>query len=220
MPVKLRQLLKQVGVCMFVVGLTGGIGSGKTAVSDRFAELGIEIVDADVASRVVVEPGSEAITKIAEHFGSDILLADGNLDRAALREKIFRDKTEKSWLEALLHPLIGMEIIQQLENAQSPYVLFVSPLMVETKQTALTDRLIVVDVPEKLQLKRTMQRDDNDAEQVKAMMTSQASREQRLEKADDVIVNTQGLDFLDQEVARLHQKYLQLARQKQQVNTQ
>ena len=202
---------------MFVVGLTGGIGSGKTAVSDRFAELGIEIVDADVASRVVVEPGSEAITKIAEHFGSDILLADGNLDRASLREKIFSDKTERSWLEALLHPLIGMEIFQQLENAQSPYVLFVSPLMVESKQTVLTDRLIVVDVPEELQLERTMQRDDNDAEQVKAMMASQASREQRLEKADDIIINTQGLDFLDQEVARLHQTYLQLAEKKQQA---
>lgn len=204
---------------MFVVGLTGGIGSGKTAASDRFAELGIEIVDADVASRVVVEPGSEAITKIAEHFGSDILLADGNLDRASLREKIFSDKTEKSWLEALLHPLIGMEIFQQLENAQSPYVLFVSPLMVESKQTALTDRLIVVDVPEELQLERTMQRDDNDAGQVKAMMASQASREQRLEEADDVIINTQGLDFLDQEVARLHQTYLQLAEKKQQAQT-
>ncbi len=204
---------------MFVVGLTGGIGSGKTAASDRFAELGIEIVDADVASRVVVEVGSEAITKIAEHFGSDILLADGNLDRASLREKIFSDKTEKSWLEALLHPLIGMEIFQQLENAQSPYVLFVSPLMVESKQTVLTDRLIVVDVPEELQLERTMQRDDNDAGQVKAMMASQASREQRLEEADDVIINTQGLDFLDQEVARLHQTYLQLAEKKQQAQT-
>lgn len=201
---------------MFVVGLTGGIGSGKTAVSDRFAKLGIEIVDADIASRVVVEPGSEAISKITEHFGATVIQKDGTLDRAALRKKIFENNDEKAWLENLLHPLIGLEIITQLENAKSPYVLFVSPLMVEINQVALTDRLIVVDVPESVQLERTIQRDDNDATQVKAIMASQASREQRLAKADDIILNTQGMDYLDQEVSQLHDKYLLLAQEKQQ----
>jgi dephospho-CoA kinase len=204
---------------MFVVGLTGGIGSGKTAVSDRFAALGIEVVDADIASRAVVEPGSEALDKIAEHFGPEILQDDGTLDRAALRTRIFQNKEDKAWLESLLHPLIGMEIYSQLEKAKSPYVIFASPLMVETGQIILADRLLVVDVPEEVQLARTIERDSNAAEQVKAIMASQATREQRLEKADDVILNTRGLDFLDQEVARLHKNYLQLAMQKAEETT-
>ena len=175
---------------MFIVGLTGGIGSGKTAVSDHLQSLGIDIVDADIASRTVVEPGQPALAKIAEHFGDDILLADQSLDRAALRQKIFSNPDDKQWLEALLHPLIAEEISYQLAKAQSPYAIFVSPLLLEAGQDAICDRILVVDVPEELQIARTTTRDNNDEAQVKRIIASQASRQQRLEKADDIIENT------------------------------
>ncbi len=201
---------------MFVVGLTGGIGSGKTAVSDRFQALGIEIVDADVAARVVVEPGTEALEKIASHFGKDLIAEDAHLDRAALRKKVFDDENERHWLEKLLHPLIGTEILRQLENASSPYVIFVSPLMVEAGQIALCDCLLVVDVPEHIQLERTMARDNNDAQQVKSIMATQATREERLAKADYVIVNDCALEQLDQRTTELHSTFLELTKQKNQ----
>jgi dephospho-CoA kinase len=197
----------------FVVGLTGGIGSGKTAVSDHFQSLGICVVDADLASRVVVEPGRPALEKIAEHFGSEMLLPDGNMNRALMREKIFANPDEKRWLEALLHPLIREEIVAGLENASSPYALLVSPLLVEAGQNALTQRVLVVDVPEELQLSRTMSRDSNSADQVRAIMASQASREQRLGYADDVIVNDSSLEALQQKVEELHQSYLWMVKE-------
>lgn len=199
---------------MYIVGLTGGIGSGKTAVSDRFAEQGITIVDADVCARVVVEPGRPALNDITQRFGEDILLEDGNLDRAKLRSKIFANADDKSWLESLLHPLIAEEVFSQLTNAESPYAMLVSPLLIESQQNLICDRVIVVDVPEETQLERTMSRDDNDAEQVKRIMATQASRDQRLEQAHDVVENIHGFDFLDSKVADLHQQYLQLAQQK------
>lgn len=199
---------------MFVVGITGGIGSGKTAATERFASLGIAIIDADIASRIVVEPGKPALQKIAEHFGNDILEGDGNLNRAALRKIIFADAAEKKWLEKLLHPLIAAEIKHQLHNATSPYVIFVSPLLTESNQHELCDRILVIDVPEELQLQRTMQRDNNDAAQVQCIMASQASREHRLLHADDVIENTGSLDELSHRIALLHQRYLQLAAEK------
>ena len=196
---------------MLVVGLTGGIGSGKTAASDHFQHLGIEIVDADIASRVVVEPGRPALIKIAEHFGDSILQDDGTLDRATLRSKIFSNPNDKQWLESLLHPLIAEEIAAGLNNAQSPYVIFVSPLLVESSQKEFCTRLLIIDVPEDVQLSRTMTRDDNDAEQVKRIIASQASRQQRLAIADDVIENTQGLSELHTAVENLHRQYLTLA---------
>ncbi len=195
----------------FVVGVTGGIGSGKTAVSDRFAELGIAVVDADVASRVIVEPGRPALAQIADHFGADILQTDGTLDRAKLRAAIFKDPAERQWLEALTHPLIREEIVSGLRNATSSYALLVSPLLVESGQNRLVNRVLVVDVPEELQLQRTVSRDNNPPEQVKAIMAAQASRQQRLESADDVVVNDSTLEALYQQVDTLHQKYLQLA---------
>lgn len=197
----------------FVVGVTGGIGSGKTAVSDRFAELGIAVVDADVASRVIVEPGRPALAKIAEHFGADILQTDGSLDRAKLRTAVFKDPAERKWLEALTHPLIREEIASGLHNATSPYVLLVSPLLVESGQNQLTQRVLVIDVPEELQLQRTVSRDNNSPDQVKAIMAAQATRQQRLDNADDVIVNDGSLEDLHQQVDTLHQKYLQLSSQ-------
>lgn len=202
---------------MFIVGLTGGIGSGKTAVSDLFMQYNIAIVDADICARVVVEPGRPALEKIRQHFGDDILLADGNLNRAALRERVFTNSEDKAWLEALLHPLIGEEIMQQLQDASSPYVLFVSPLLVESKQNLICDRVIVVDVPEELQLERTSLRDNNDHEQVKRIMASQADRQTRLAVASDVIENIHGFDHLEEQVELLHQRFIQLAKEKQEA---
>ena len=195
----------------FVVGLTGGIGSGKSAVSERFEALGIRVVDADIASRVVVEPGRPALKAIEEHFGSDVIAADGTLDRAALRKLVFADESERRWLEQLTHPLINAYMNEELQAATSPYAILSHPILIETGRQASCDRILVVDVPEELQLSRTMERDDNPESQVRAIMAAQASREERLAAADDVIVNDQGLDHLDSEVARLHAKYLELA---------
>jgi dephospho-CoA kinase len=196
---------------MFVVGVTGGIGSGKTAVTNILSALGITVVDADIASRVVVEPGQPALARIAEHFGPEILQPDGSMDRAAMRRLVFSDPEQKRWLEQLLHPLINAEVQRQIEAAASPYAVFVSPLLVEGSHGSLCDRLLVVDVPEDMQLARTMARDHNDAEQVKRIMASQASRERRLARADDVIENTGTLDELRMKVETLHRRYLALA---------
>ncbi len=195
----------------WVVGLTGGIGSGKSAVSDRFVALGIKVVDADVASRVVVEPGQPALAAIAEHFGAQLLTLEGALDRAELRKMVFADETQRRWLEALLHPLINEYIRTELATAQSPYVILAHPLLVETDQTRICDRVLVVDVPEELQVSRTMDRDRNSDEQVRAIMAAQATREDRCAAADDVICNDQDLAHLDAEVQRLHKTYLELA---------
>lgn len=196
---------------MFVVGLTGGIGSGKTAVSDRFAQQGIEVVDADVVAREVVEPGTQALQQIQRHFGDTILQADGQLDRATLRSLVFSNPDEKSWLEKLLHPLIGAEVFRQLEAAQSRYVLFVSPLLVEAGQTAICDRVVVVDVPEAVQVQRTVARDGNSEEQVRSIMANQSERQRRLDAATDVIENTGTLEQLEESVLKLHRRFLQLA---------
>ncbi|MGQ9426008.1 dephospho-CoA kinase [Gilvimarinus sp. F26214L] len=196
---------------MYVVGLTGGIGSGKSAVSALFESHGITVVDADIASRLVVEKGQPALEKIAEHFGPDILQQDGSLNRAALRKKIFDDAGERGWLERLLHPLIYREIQRQLAAASSPYAMLVSPLLVETGQNRLTQRILVVDVPEELQLERAMARDASSEEQIRAIMAAQASRDQRLKYADDVIVNDNTLEQLAEEVKALHEDYLSRA---------
>lgn len=199
---------------MYIVGLTGGIGSGKTAVSDLFEAKAITIVDADICARVVVEPGRPALQAIVDHFGADIIASDGSLDRAALRQRVFSSPEDKAWLEQLLHPLIRDEIAQQMMQSISPYTLLVSPLLVESKQNLICDRVLLVDIPEALQIERTMQRDDNHAEQVKRIMQNQADRATRLAAADDVIENIHDFDYLEQRVDTLHQQYLQLARKK------
>lgn len=196
---------------MLVVGVTGGIGSGKTAVTNLFAELGITIVDADIAARIVVEPGRPALAAIAERFGPSMLQADGTLNRAAMRTRIFSNPDDKRWLEQLTHPRIGEEIAHQLHTATSPYVILVSPLLIEGEQHKFCDRILVVDVPEEMQLQRTVQRDNNDADQVRRIIASQASRTQRLERADDVIENTGTLEELRERVMVLHDQYLKLA---------
>ena len=194
-----------------VVGVTGGIGSGKSAVTQRFERYGITVVDADVVARLVVEPGRPALAEIANHFGTDILLADGSLDRAALRKRVFADESERIWLEQLTHPLIGEEILHQINNSTSPYTILSSPLLLDTGQKALADCVVVVDVPEAVQLQRTMQRDSNDEAQVRRIMAAQMSRAERLEKADYVIDNSGPIEGLDAQVDELHQEFLQRA---------
>jgi dephospho-CoA kinase len=194
-----------------IVGVTGGIGSGKSAATDHFARLGITIVDADLASRVIVEPGRPALAAIAEPFGPDILQPDGQLDRAALRQKVFADSAERQWLEQLTHPLIGEEIMQQLSQSTSAYTILASPLLLETTQKDLCDITVVVDVPEELQLQRTMARDANDEAQVRRIMAAQMPRRQRLQLADEVVDNSGDLQQLYQQVEQLHQQFLRRA---------
>ncbi len=196
---------------MYIVGVTGGIGSGKTAVTDRFEELGVTVVDADIAARDVVSAGKPALQEIAKHFSPDILLPSGELDRAALRKIVFDSPEERKWLEQLTHPLIRNEIINGLQNASSPYAILVSPLLIESGQFHLTQRILVIDVPEEVQIERTCSRDNNDATQVQAIIVAQIKRDERIAKADDIILNTQGLEHLDIEVKALHHQYLKLA---------
>lgn len=195
----------------FVVGITGGIGSGKSAVAERFKALGIKIVDADVASREVVRPGMPALDAIREHFGPQAILPDGNLDRAHLRKVVFGDTAERKWLEALLHPQILAYLRAELASAASPYAVLVSPLMFEAGHNRFTNRVLVVDVSEETQLARTMARDNNSEAQVRAIMAAQADRRTRLARAHDVLVNDAGLDALDAQVRALHARYLTLA---------
>ncbi|QHF30310.1 dephospho-CoA kinase [Pseudomonas sp. R32] len=194
----------------WILGLTGGIGSGKSAAAQRFVELGVHLVDADQAARWVVEPGRPALARIVERFGPGVLLEDGQLNRAALRELIFADPQQRLWLEALLHPLIGQEIFSYLAKAESPYAVFVSPLMVESGQYKRTNRLLVIDAPQALQVQRTLLRDQTSAEQVQAILKAQASREERLRHAHDVLVNDRDLGWLHSEIDRLHHFYLTL----------
>jgi dephospho-CoA kinase len=191
-----------------VVGITGGIGSGKTAVTRRFEQRGITVVDADLVARLIVEPGTPALAAIATHFGADILQADGALDRAALRSRVFSNDTERHWLEHLTHPLIGQEIIDQINTSRSPYTILSSPLLLDTNQKALVDCVVVVDAPEELQLQRTVQRDSNDEAQVRRIMAAQMSRADRLERADMVIDNSRSLEELDSQVEELHKEFL------------
>jgi len=194
-----------------VVGLTGGIGSGKTAVSDRFRKLGIDVVDADLASRAVLAPGQPSLSAIAERFGAGLLGEDGSLNRAELRRRVFADADDRRWLEALTRPLIAAWLHRQLADAVSPYAILVNPLLIETGHASVCQRVLVVDAPESMQVQRTMRRDGNDEAQVKAIMKAQASREARLTAADDVIVNDGDIDALDDQVRALHEKYLRLA---------
>lgn len=191
-----------------IVGITGGIGSGKSAVTQRFEQHDITVVDADLAARVIVAPGRPALAAIAEHYGADILQPDGCLDRAALRGRVFSDARERAWLEQLTHPLIGQEIVDQIEASRSPYTILSSPLLLETSQRDLVNCVVVVDVPEDIQLRRTMQRDSNDEAQVKRIMAAQISRADRLAQADIVIDNSRSLSELDSLVEELHKEFL------------
>ncbi len=195
---------------MAIVGLTGGIGSGKSTVARLFGELGVHWVDADDVAREVVEPGTPALARIAEHFGEGILTSEGALDRARLRGIVFQEQKERLWLESLLHPVIREELIRQLnpENYQLPYVLLVSPLLLETDQHELVDRIVVIDVPVDVQIERTMARDTNSREQVERIIAAQMSRQQRVERADAIIDNNRPMDEVERQVRELHERFL------------
>ena len=193
-----------------VIGLTGGIGSGKSTVARMFGALGVHWVDADDVARQVVEPGTQALRAIADHFGESILQGNGELDRAALRQKVFEDPEQRRWLEGLLHPIIRQELIRQLspEDYNLPYVILVSPLLLETNQHELVERIVVVDVPEEIQIERTMTRDGNSREQVERILAAQMPRAARREKADAIINNAQPLERVAASVHALHQRFM------------
>ena len=196
---------------MLIIGLTGGIGSGKSVASDKFKSLGITIVDADVASRTVVEPGKPALKEIEDHFGSGIITAEGKLDRNNLREIIATDPEERKWLESVLHPKIGEQITKEISESTSVYTLFVAPLLLETNSQEMCSRVVVVDVPKDVQIRRTAKRDKVSPNQVEKMVAAQMEREKRLEKADDVLLNSGTIEDLEKQVEALHKKYIQMA---------
>lgn len=200
----------------FVVGLTGGIGSGKSEVCRRFIAKGITVVDADVIARTAVAPGTAALAEIRAHFGEDILLPateneQAMLNRAKLRTIIFSEPREKQWLEALLHPLINQHIRTQLAAASGPYVILASPLLLETQQHLLANRVLVIDTREQLQIERASHRDASNEAQIKAIMKTQLSRQDRCARANDIIQNHGSLAELDEQVDKLHLLYLELA---------
>ncbi|EKO3830225.1 dephospho-CoA kinase [Vibrio harveyi] len=197
----------------FVIGLTGGIASGKTTVANLFKQqFKIDIVDADIVAREVVEPGTPGLNAIMEHFGTDIVRADQTLDRAKLREKIFSNPEEKAWVNGLLHPMIREKMIEDLEQVTSDYALLVVPLLVENKLDSLCDRVLVVDVEPQTQISRTVKRDNVSEEQAKAILASQASREQRLALADDVVKSNPDDPDLLLQITDLHEKYLAMCK--------
>ncbi|MEG2263225.1 MAG: dephospho-CoA kinase [Acinetobacter sp.] len=195
----------------FVLGLTGGIGSGKSAASQWFEAQGITVVDADVVAREVVELGQPALTQIQQAFGDWVLLADGSLNRRALREYIFQSPEARKTLESITHPAIRTSIIQQLHAAQSPYAILVSPLLFETNQHELTQHTLLIDATIELQIERASQRDGQNIEQIRNIIAAQMSREQKQTMADDIVLNDGHLDHLYTHLRPLHQKYLNMA---------
>lgn len=195
----------------FIVGLTGGIGSGKTTVANLFADLEIALVDADIIARQVVDKGSEGLAQITAHFGNDVLLQTGHLNRRQLRDIIFSHPAEREWLDALLHPMIRREIKQQIDSARSHYVILVAPLLFENGLDSKVNRTLVVDATPELQKKRTMLRDAVTETQIDNIIASQMSRNDKLSKANDVINNQGNLSALKEQVETLHSTYLMLS---------
>jgi len=195
---------------MNIIGLTGGIGSGKSTIVRQFGDHGVHWVDADDVAREVVEPGMPALAAIADHFGQDILTPEGALDRARLRQIIFEQPEQRAWLESLLHPIIREELIRQLHPTDYtlPYVLLVSPLLLETDQHKLVDKVLVVDVPVDVQIERTMARDTNSREQVERIIAAQMPREQRIARAHAIVDNSQPTEKVAAEVRALHEKFM------------
>ena len=197
---------------MFAVGLTGGIGSGKSKVADLFAELGTPVIDTDVIARDLTAPGAETLEAIRSVFGESVMQADGTLDRAALRRRVFADSGARRQLEAILHPRIRQAVERALATVTAPYALIVIPLLVETSgYQNILNRVLVVDCPENVQIARVVARSGLTQNEVKAILAAQAGRAERLAAADDIIVNTASLEALRAEVATLHHRYLALA---------
>jgi len=193
------------------IGLTGGIASGKSTVAGRFSELGIPVIDADESSRFVVAAGQPGREAVVARFGEDVLKADGELDRRALRQLIFADPRKRRDLEAILHPLIRADMERRAMQAVGPYVILEIPLLVEGGGRERVDRVLVVDADEAAQLQRLMARDGENLEGARAILAAQTNRTIRLKAADDVLVNSGTVPELRQAVDRLHQRYLQLA---------
>lgn len=202
----------------FVVGLTGGIGSGKSTVAECFEKLGVPIIDADIVAREVVMPNSWGLTQICDYFGRDILTTSGELNRAKLRQIVFADADKKAWLNNLLHPLIREEMLKQLSEQNADYVLWVVPLLIENKLFSYCDRILVIDIDPEIQLERVLARDNSNIETVKSIIQSQVARQTRLSYADDIIENNlplaEGLAKIEQQVLELHRHYLHLAKEK------
>ena len=194
-----------------VIGLTGGIGSGKTTVANIFADLGIELVDADIVAREVVAVGTEGLAKIAKHFGDDILSPDSSLNRAKLREHIFSEPDNLKWLNDLLHPIIRTEMFKQLDSTHSPYSILIAPLLFENGLDKLVNRTVLIDISPAQQRNRTVLRDSVSEQQVQSIINSQASRKDKLSKADDVIDNNGEKSALRSKVMALHNNYLKLS---------
>ncbi|MEQ8955898.1 MAG: dephospho-CoA kinase [Gammaproteobacteria bacterium] len=198
---------------MFVVGLTGGIGSGKSTIAALFAKLGATVVDADVHSRNVVTPGSTALAAITAHFGRDVLQDNGELNRTRLRDIVFQEPQQRLWLEQLLHPLIADSLRQALSASQGSYCILESPLLLETSQRELVNRVLVVDVSREIQLQRALARDNSEAVVIQGIIDAQMDRQARLQQADDVINNEAEPAMLAGRVQQLHTQYLKLAAQ-------
>jgi len=198
-----------------VVILTGGIASGKTAVSSRFERLGVPVIDTDIIAREVVQPGRRALAAIVNEFGKEVLDNKGELDRGRMRDLIFSDPVSKEKLEEILHPAIGQEVRLRIDAIQGGYCILVVPLLAESGRYKGSDRVLVVDVDAQTQLQRLITRDRISSDLASNMIKAQASRQERLDLADDVIENAGNLETLDSAVASLHEKYRQLARQSQ-----
>lgn len=199
---------------MLRVALTGGIGSGKSAVADRFRDLGIPIIDADIITRELVKPGSPALQRIAERFGNSVLGTHGRLNRRKLRQLIFEDQNTRHDLEDILHPRVKTAILGQLRGLSSPYALVVVPLLVESGMVGMFDRVLVVDCDETAQIKRVIKRDNCSENEAHAIIQSQASRHKRLAIATDVINNGGDIRLLNTQIQQLHQSFLDLLKQK------
>jgi len=198
---------------MLIIGLTGGIGSGKSAVSKLFIELGVPVIDTDLISRQVVEPGQPALQQICQTFGNEILSANGELDRAKLKNIVFVEPTKRKQLEAILHPIIKDEMLRQASLLNTAYCIFAIPLLIEANQTYLVDRTLVVDAPDELRRQRIKQRDQLDDQQINKIFAAQLSRQTRLDHADDIIHNDLGLDQLRTQVIDLNRRYTEIAKQ-------
>jgi len=196
----------------FRIGLTGGIASGKSTVANMFAERGIPVIDTDVIAREVVQSGEAALDEIRQRFGDSIVDQAGNLDRTSLRKKVFSNDNARRDLESILHPRIGAEVVRQAENAGGPYQLIVVPLLTDSPLRRFVDRVLVVDCDEETQLQRLLARDTETVEQAQRMLAAQASRQERLAIADDVIRNDQSLDHTRSQVTDLDQRYRHLCR--------
>ncbi len=193
------------------VGLTGGIGSGKSTVARRFEALGVPVIDADVIAREVVKPGQPCLQRIIDTFGKDVLDETGRLDRRRLRERVFNDDAARRRLEAILHPAIRARMLERLDRIDAPYAVLVIPLLLETDQQDLVDRVLVVDAPEDLQIERTRQRDRASPEEVRKILRAQMDRETRLAAADDILDNRHDPAALLRQTDALHTRYLALA---------